>query len=94
MWLAPALILRSRAERAAPRRMAARTIARLRGRRLRRDEQQLVDAVAVHVDDLDPPAVDLEVLAFLRDARHPLEREPGGGVKVAVRLDAQSRASP
>ena len=57
----------------------------------RRNEQQLVDALAVHVDHFDPPAGDLEGLALRGDAREPLERQAGGGMELAV-LDVQAEA--
>src|SRR5215216_8083119 len=68
---------------------SSRSVLRVGGL-LRRCEQQLVDAVAVHVDDFDAPAVELKTFALVRNARELLEREAGGGVEIAARLLGQS----
>src|SRR5262249_40577385 len=51
-----------------------------------RHEQELVDALAVHVHDFHLPLADLERVAFGRNARQALERQPGRGMKVAALL--------
>src|SRR5690606_33847875 len=52
-------------------------------------QQQLVDARAVEVDDLDPPALPLEVLADVRDAPELGDDHAGGGVVVVFFLERQ-----
>src|SRR5262245_5868912 len=51
-----------------------------------RNEQQLVDALAVHVDDFDLPRTELERIAFGGNARQALERQACRGVEIAVLL--------
>src|SRR5690606_18135288 len=55
-------------------------------------QQQLVDARAVQVDHLDPPARPLEVFAGAGDAAEVVDHHAGGGVVVAVVAAGQRAA--
>src|SRR5690606_33467587 len=52
-------------------------------------QQQLVDPWTVEVDDLDPPAVPLEVLADVGDAAELGDDHAGGGVVLVLVLQRQ-----
>src|SRR5690606_35272604 len=59
------------------------------GRLVQALQQQLVDARPVEVDDLDPPALPLEVFAHVRDASELGDDHAGRGVVVVFRLERE-----